>query len=189
MTGLPLSRKASIASATSRSLARPAPPMPPRSRYKALMRRSSLPASIASTRSRNRVSLGSRRKLSASARSSGSPLSCSTIGPCGAMTSAARSGTRGIGREKIAQNAPKSSNSRTRCRTLRSPSRPCQTQRSIRPIARNMAALPGSEGVAGRRQAPRTAAIRPSLRCARPCPCGHAGSTAWRGARCRGASR
>src|SRR4026209_1903930 len=138
MTGLPLSPNESMAEVTSQSLATPRPSMPPRSRYSAVMRSSSRASRIASTRSRSSVWLGAWRRLSASARSIGSPVSCSTIGPCGAITRAALSGTDGIECEKATQRPPNSASSRTRCRIFRRVSRPPQSQPSRRPSALNM---------------------------------------------------
>ncbi len=182
MTGLPLSRKSSIAVAISSSLGTPPPASPPRSRYSELIRSSSAADPIASTTSSISVSDGLLRNASAIARSTGSPVYCSTSGPSGAITSAACCGTSGIDLEKTAQMTPKISSSRIRCRILRSPSRPCQIQRRNLPIA-----CMGQAGRANRVIRPATARLRPSLRCALPCRCGRAGSRAWRGGRCRDA--
>ena len=202
MTGLPDARKASTEAATSRSLARPAPSSPPRSRYSALIRLSSAATSIASSRSRSSVSLGRRRRLSATARSSGSPESCSTSGPSGAITSAALSATSGIGRENSAQSAPNMTSSSTRCRTLRSPSRPAQIQFSTRPMVRSIVAtrpcrLRGPAPARAPQRAPtakptparagRGWSLRPFPRCVRPCRSARAGNTASPAAPCRGA--
>src|SRR5688572_600440 len=91
------------------------------------MRSSSRARSTTSTRSRMRVSAWNWPLARDSARSSGSPDSSSTSCPWGDSTSAARSGTKGSSDWLAAMSSPNSTSSRTRCRTLRRPSRANQT--------------------------------------------------------------
>src|SRR5207253_1482434 len=61
---------------------------------------------------------------SCKARSTGAPESCSTSSPCGATSSAAFEGIRGTAPRSAPTTMAKITSSRTRCRTLRSASRP-----------------------------------------------------------------
>src|SRR5262252_1377579 len=88
------------------------------------MRESLAAARIESVRSQRSVSRCVSPRVSCSARSSGSPESCSTSCPSGAMRSAAFAGMRGTLPRSSPISTPKSMSSRIRCSTLRRASRP-----------------------------------------------------------------
>src|SRR5271163_4885905 len=78
---------------------------------------------MASVTSLSRVSGAGVPEASPKARRTGSPASCSTNSPCGAMTRAAVCGTIGTEVCRAARMNPNITSNNARCRTLRVPSR------------------------------------------------------------------
>src|SRR5581483_5127612 len=91
------------------------------------MRRSPAAARMESVRSHNKVSGRPCPRASSSARSSGSPVSCSTSSPSGATNRAAFEGTVGTETRSAPKTKPASTSRTMRCRNLRRPSRPRQS--------------------------------------------------------------
>ena len=118
MTFLPPARKSATAPRKSWSLVIPHEPIRERSRYRELMRGSSLAARMASTRSWSSVSLSPSPSAPAIRLRGVVAVSCSTISPRGATTSAAPRGTLGPPRTRAATSAT-SSASRSRLATMR----------------------------------------------------------------------
>src|SRR5215469_5785895 len=124
MTFLPVARNSRNAAASSSSVGCAPPSNFSRSSATAAMRRSLAAAWIESVRSQRSVSRCVSPRVSCSARSSGSPESCSTSCPSGAMSSAALAGMRGTLPRRIPISTPKITSSTIRCSTLRRASRP-----------------------------------------------------------------
>src|SRR5215469_15614481 len=124
MTFLPLARNSRSAAASSCSAGSVAPSSLSSSSAMAGMRRSLAAARIESVRSHSSVSVCPSPRTWPRARCSGSPESCSTRVPSGAMRRAARAGMRGTPASSATITRPKISSKSSRCRALRSPSRP-----------------------------------------------------------------
>src|SRR4029077_5295827 len=123
------------------------------SRTISLMRESDFAAAMASVTSRSNVSGAGPPDACPRARRTGSLAICSTSSPSGAITSAALRGTMGMEVCSAARMNPKTNSSRTKCRTLRIPSRIRQTnpKNPCRAEPTPIQSLPPAPGTINRR--------------------------------------
>src|ERR1700733_10280632 len=143
MTFLPLARNSRSAPASSASVGWVPPSSFSRSSATAWMRESPAATCSASVRSHSSVSSCSWPRACSKARWTGSPDSCSTSRPSGAISSAARAGTRGTPLCSTPTSTPTITSSTSRCSTLRRPSRPRhRPEKNERKVTRALPAKP-----------------------------------------------
>src|SRR3984885_6114723 len=143
MTFLPLARNSRSAPASSASVGWVPPSSFSRSSATAWMRESPAATCSASVRSHSSVSSCSWPRACSKARWTGSPDSCSTSRPSGAISSAARAGTRGTPLCSTPTSTPTITSSTSRCSTLRRPSRARhRPEKNERKVTRALPAKP-----------------------------------------------